>query len=88
MWYRITLCTKHGRRGCESRYFIDVEAGNLREAKDKAEELWYRDNDRHAFHVKASRLHGSVLAEYFARSQDYPEVRACLDQYGYQCKAW
>ena len=86
--YRVTLCTKHGRRQWRTDYFIDVEADNAKEAKEFTEELWYRDHDRHAFHVKASRLHGQVEAEYFARTDDFPRVKACLDSFGDQIKEW
>lgn len=51
--YEITFDTKKG--GCSS-WIVNVEAKNLKEAKQKAEEMWRAWNTKHMFHIKARRL--------------------------------
>lgn len=77
-FYRVTFCTKHGRKQFKTHYFCDIEADNIAVAKKRVAEIWEETHTQHPFHVAGKRLMTNVICEYPACVDDYPEVQKTL----------
>lgn len=64
--YRVTFLIK---KGGYKNYVLDIEAYNLKEAKNIAETMWYEHNDSHMFHIEVRplRYDEEFLYNYFVR---------------------
>ena len=53
-WYRVSFDTKENNR--EYHHFTDVEAVNMKAAREIAEERWYNRRKNHMFHISVDRI--------------------------------
>ena len=63
-YYRITFVTKKGGR---KHWTIDLGGNNVKDARSKAETLWYKHHDAHMFEIKVRRIKDDeeILHNYF-----------------------
>lgn len=52
-YYVVTFDTK---KGGDHSWIIHIKGKTLKDARQNTEELWYKDNSAHMFHIKVRRL--------------------------------
>lgn len=72
--YRVNFDTEVG---AYKSWAVDIEANNAKEARAKAEKMWYESSKFHMFHIKVRVLkpEEEFMYHYFKMLEWYPKSR-------------